>query len=65
MEIKIICDTTEFQSQKISDKNYFTTFLITPRALTISFCDDNEDIFEQSEISIEDARKLAKLILND
>ncbi|MCF8430266.1 MAG: hypothetical protein K9G64_09055 [Bacteroidia bacterium] len=65
MEIEIICDTTQFESQKISDKNLFTTFIITPKALIISFCDENQNVYEQSEIEISDARKLAKLILND
>jgi predicted transcriptional regulator len=63
MDIVITCETTEFAVFP-NQKNIKTLFSINERSLVISFCDKKEKVLDQSEISIEDARKLAKLILN-
>jgi hypothetical protein len=63
MEIKINCNVTEYEINP--DKKYQTLeFSITKHALIISFCDCFGTEITASEISIEDARKLANIILN-
>ena len=64
MEIKIICDTTQYKITPTNKNNYKTIFLINENSLIINFCNINEKVLEQSEIEIEDAKKLAKMILN-
>ena len=64
MEIKIICDTTQYEITPTNKNNYKTIFLINENSLIINFCNINEKVLEQSEIEIEDAKKLAKMILN-
>ena len=64
MEIQIMCDTTQYAIIPTNKKNYKTIFSINEKSLVINFCDKNEKVLEQSEIEIEDARKLAKMILN-
>ena len=63
MEIKIICEATEQVALKkqINTNNIFS---ICDDCLVIDFCDEDENVISQSEISIEDAKKLAKLLLN-
>lgn len=63
MEIKIICDVTEYIAlpKQINTKNIFS---ICDDCLVIDFCDEYENVLSQSEISIEDAKKIAKLLLN-
>jgi hypothetical protein len=63
MEIKILCETTEYDSYP-NDKNVTTGFEIKEKCLVIYLFDKNEQILDQTEITIEDARKLAKIILN-
>lgn len=61
MEIELICDTTEYAvypDKKIEK----TVFYIHENCLVISFCDKDEEVITQSEISIEDAKKLAKIL---
>lgn len=61
MDIQLICDTTEYAvypDKKIEK----TVFYIHEKCLVISFCDKNEEVITQSEISVEDARKLAKIL---
>lgn len=61
MEIELICETTEYAvypDKKIEK----TSFFIHENCLVISFCDKNEEVITQSEISIEDAKKLAKIL---
>lgn len=43
--------------------NEINTFSIDEKSMVISFLDENEVVLTQSEISIEDAKKLARLIL--
>jgi len=63
MDIIINCDVTEFYI--IPDKRfYFTTFNINDKSLIISFCNEKGNFLSRSEIKIDDAKKLAKLILN-
>ena len=64
MEIKIICDTTQYEIIPTNKNNYKTIFLINENSLIINFCNINEKVLTQSEIEIEDARKLDKRILN-
>lgn len=61
MEIELICETTEYAVVP-DKKNEKTVFYIHENCLVISFCDKNEEVITQSEISIEDARKLAKVL---
>lgn len=63
MEILIKCETTQYDSYP-NDKNVATEFEIKEKCLVIYLFDKNEQILDQTEITIEDARKLAKIILN-
>jgi len=56
------CEVTEYNilPKKFNIEN---TFYITDNCLVINFCDSDDNVIAQSEISIEDARKLARLIL--
>ena len=59
--IQLECDVTEYDV--ITDSKIDNViFCINEKSLIINFCGKNEKIIKQSEISIEDARKLAKLI---
>jgi predicted transcriptional regulator len=62
MILTIECNATEYNvlPPKENEKNIFA---ITEKAVVISFCDSKEKVIEQSEISSEDAIKLAKFIL--
>lgn len=63
MEIQLICDTTEYAvypDKKIEK----TIFYLHKECLVISFCDKDEKVITQSEISIDDARKVFKIISN-
>jgi len=62
MDIIITCETTQYAVLP-NKKNEITLFSINEESFVISFCDKNGKVLEQSEICIEDARKLAKLIL--
>ena len=61
MEIELICETTEYAVyyNKIIEK---ASFHIHENCLVISFCDKDQTVISQGEISIEDARKLAKIL---
>lgn len=61
MEIQLICDTTEFAvyPQKENEK---TSFYIHENCLVISFLDKDENVITQSEIEINDAKKLGKIL---
>lgn len=63
MEINILFETTEYSSIPDYTKNSHNKFTITDKALIIWFCDDNGHILTHTEISIEDAKKLSKLLL--
>jgi len=56
------CEVTEFDTLPIKI-NKTNSFSINQNCVVISFCDKDENVIAQSEISIEDAKKLAKLIL--
>ena len=59
--IQLDCDVTEYDV--ITDKKITNViFCINEKSLVINFCDTIEKILKQSEISIVDARKLAKLL---
>ena len=61
MEIELICETTEYAvypDKKIEK----TTFHVHENCMVISFCDKDENVITQSEISIEDAGKLAQVL---
>lgn len=55
-------EVTEFQSMPVKH-NTINAFSINENSMVISFCDSNNNVNAQSEISIEDAKKLARLIL--
>ena len=55
------CDATEYACIPPED-NDINSFSINEKSLVISFCVEG-NVLLQSEISIEDARRLAKLIL--
>jgi hypothetical protein len=61
MEIELICETTEYAVYP-DKKNEKISFYIHENCLVISFCDKDENVLTQSEISIEDARKLAQVL---
>jgi hypothetical protein len=63
MQIKINCDVTEYIACP-EDENIQNIFTIYDKCFIIEFCDKDENILYHSEISIEDAKKLAKMILN-
>lgn len=58
------CEVTEYNIIPPKE-NTHNAFNISNSCLVISFCDSDDNVITQSEISIEDARKLAKLILCD
>ena len=59
--IQLDCDVTEYDV--ITDKKITNViFCINEKSLVINFTDIHEKIIMQSEISIVDARKLAKLL---
>ena len=59
--IQLECDVTEYDV--ITDEKIDSViFCINEKSLVINFCDSKEKIINQSEISIVDARKLAKLL---
>jgi hypothetical protein len=60
--IQLDCDVTEYDVIPTKKNNSNVIFCINERSLVINFTDIHEKIIMQSEISIEDARKLAKLI---
>lgn len=64
MEIKIICDATEYSIMPTLVQNSDNLFIINDKSLIISFLDEYKNIIQETEISIEDAKKLAKMILN-
>lgn len=60
--ITIECNVTEFSV--IPDFNYQkVAFCLTKKAMVISFMDDEDRVLTQSEIEIDEAAELAKLIL--
>ena len=62
MYINVNCDVTEYNIKP--DKNYEKVkFTICEHSLIIEFCDFYENVLNQSEISIEDAKQLSKLLL--
>ena len=62
MNITITCNATEYGTYL--DKKYQALeFSITKNAFIISFCDCFGTEITQAEISIEDAKQLAKLLL--
>ena len=63
MEITILCEATKFSCIPDLNTNSNNKFILTDKSLMILFCDDNGNTLTHSEISIEDAKKLAKLIL--
>ena len=64
MEILIKCETTQYDSYP-NDLNVTTVFEIKEKCLIIYLFDKNEQILDQTEITIEDARKLANIILTN
>ena len=61
MEIQLTCETTEYAV--VPDKKIEkTVFYIHENCLVISFCDKYDEVITQSEISIEDARKLVRVL---
>jgi len=55
-------EVTEFNCIPAEDA-MFTIFKIHDYSMTIEVCDENKNLICESEISIEDAKKLARLIL--
>jgi hypothetical protein len=64
MRIILELDVTEYQNCPPND-NTINLFEITEKCLTIKCCNDNKKVLFESEISIEDARKLAQVIINN
>ena len=62
LTLKLQCNTTEFDSFP-PEECEFTQFEINERSMSVKALDANEVELSQTEISIEDAVKLAKLIL--
>ena len=62
LTLKLQCNTTEFDSFPLEECE-FTQFEINERSMSVKALDANEVELSQTEISIEDAVKLAKLIL--
>ena len=62
MIISIDCNVTEF-SITPPKKNEINIFSLSEKCMIINLCDEEEKIITQTEISIEDARKLAEIIL--
>lgn len=63
MDITISCDVTEFYC-KPKINNVKNVFSINDKSLIISFCDKKGKVLNQSEIDIEDFRKISYLINN-
>jgi hypothetical protein len=62
MYINVNFEVTEYNIKPA--KNYEKVkFTIWEDSLIIEFCDFGENVLNQSEISIEDAKKLSKLLL--
>lgn len=63
LDILVVTNVTEFSvmPKKNNTKNIFS---IQKNCLIISFCDDKEKVLNQSEICIEDAKDIAKIISN-
>jgi len=55
-------EVTEYNCIPTEDA-MFTIFKINDDSMTIEICDENKNLICETEISIEDARKLARLIL--
>ena len=64
MDIVVSCQVTEYAVIPNLKSNEINTFSINDKSLVISFCNDNEEVLALSEIQIEDAKKLAKIILS-
>ena len=62
MIIKITCNTTEHDSYPPAECE-FTQFEINDKSVSIKTMDDTEVVLSETEISIEDAIKIATLIL--
>jgi len=62
MNVNVEFDTTEFRTYP-DEKNQSTVFNIDKKSMIITFCDEHDNILTQSEISIEDARHLSKIII--
>lgn len=63
MKIQLECNTTEHHIVPRLE-NEFTVFYLQNKAMIINFVDEDENVFEQSEISKEDALRLARLIIH-
>ena len=63
MNVQLECDVTEYHVYPNED-NEKNIFYFHKEAMVINFVNDSEDILSQSEISAEDALRLAKLILH-
>ena len=61
VNIELTTDTTEYYVMP-NKENVKTVFCIQDKAMVISFCNFENTPISQSEISIEDAHKLAKYI---
>lgn len=55
------CEVVEYETIPAIE-NTNVVFSIKDKSVVINFTDSDENVLHQSEISIEDARKLAKLI---
>lgn len=62
MEIIINCEVKAYNCRP-QDKNTMNAFCLN-ETLLISFCDGNDNVLQQSEISMEDAKVLAKINLS-
>jgi hypothetical protein len=62
MNIQIECDVTEYNT-KPPEKNTENIFSLNEKSMIINFMNDKEKIIMQSEISSEDALKLARMIV--
>jgi len=62
MNILIECPVTEYNSIP-PEKNTENVFSLNEKSMIISFMNDKEKIIMQSEISAEDALRLARMIV--
>ena len=62
MNILIECPVTEYNT-KPPEKNTQNVFSLNEKSMIINFMNDKEKIIMQSEISSEDALKLARMIV--
>lgn len=63
MNVQLECEVTEFNVYPNED-NEKDIFYFHNDSMVINFADRDEEVISQSEISREDAIKLAKLILH-